>query len=270
VELFWSHDSARVESGEIGDRTHVGAFARVLPGARTGADCAILDHAFLGSGVQVGNRVTVGSGARLDGSLEIEDDVTIGPNVIFAADSAAPARTTVGRGASIGANATILPGVAIGERAVIAAGALIGVGEATASSQVRHAVLQPLPRFEDPRGTLAVGEVQTHVPFLIRRFFLIYDVLNCEVRGEHAHRQLHQFLVCIRGSCTVMADDGEHRQEFTLDSPDRGLYLPPLIWSVQHQHSPDAVLLVLASAPYDPADYVHDYRTFLDLVRHSR
>jgi hypothetical protein len=136
-----------------------------------------------------------------------------------------------------------------------------------AVSEVRGVVLQSLPRFEDLNGKLTVAEVQTHVPFLIRRFFLVYDVLGREARGEHAHRDLHQFLVCVRGSCVVVADDGEHRQEFTLDTPDRGLYLPPMTWSVQHRHSPDAVLLVLASAPYDPTDYVHDYRTFLDLVR---
>jgi UDP-2-acetamido-3-amino-2,3-dideoxy-glucuronate N-acetyltransferase len=37
------------------------------------------------------------------------------------------------------------------------------------------------------------------------------------------------------------------------------------VWAVQYQYSPDAVLLVLASDHYDPADYVRDYPSFLAL-----
>jgi UDP-2-acetamido-3-amino-2,3-dideoxy-glucuronate N-acetyltransferase len=45
-----------------------------------------------------------------------------------------------------------------------------------------------------------------------------------------------------------------------------GIYVPPLVWASQFQYDPDAVLLVLASHPYDPDDYVRDYGEFLDLV----
>jgi hypothetical protein len=135
------------------------------------------------------------------------------------------------------------------------------------TSPVRGVVLQLLPHYEDMRGALTVAEVQRHIPFPIERLFLVYDVSSCEVRGEHAHRRLHQFLICVRGSCAVVVDDGEHRQEYLLDSPARGIYVPPMTWSVQHKHSPDAVLLVLASAPYDPTDYIHDYETFQHVTR---
>jgi UDP-2-acetamido-3-amino-2,3-dideoxy-glucuronate N-acetyltransferase len=134
---------------------------------------------------------------------------------------------------------------------------------------VRGVVLQTLPRFEDRRGALAVAEIRQHIPFAVERLFLVYDVPGSDVRGEHAHRELHQFLICARGSCTVLVDDGEHRQEYLLDSPARGLYIPPMIWSVQHRHSADALMLVLASAAYDPEDYLHDYKTFQQLVRTS-
>jgi len=140
----------------------------------------------------------------------------------------------------------------------------------TISGPVRGVVFQTLPRFDDQRGALTVAEIRQHIPFAIERLFLVYDVPGSDVRGEHAHLNLHQFLVCARGSCTVLVDDGEHRQEFRLDSPDLGLYLPPMIWSVQHQHSRDAVLMVAASAPYDPADYIHDYDTFRQLARTSK
>jgi UDP-2-acetamido-3-amino-2,3-dideoxy-glucuronate N-acetyltransferase len=141
---------------------------------------------------------------------------------------------------------------------------------AEAEGAVRGVEFRTLPHFEDLRGALTVAEIGTHIPFAIERLFLVYDVHGREVRGEHAHRRLHQFLICTRGSCTVVADDGEHRQEYLLDLPTRGLYLPPMIWSLQHKHTPDAVLLVLASARYDPEDYIRDYDQFRELVREGR
>ena len=48
-----------------------------------------------------------------------------------------------------------------------------------------------------------------------------------------------------------------------LDAPELGLHIPPLIWAVQYKYSADAVLLVLASDHYDPADYIRDYDEFL-------
>jgi len=133
-------------------------------------------------------------------------------------------------------------------------------------SRVRGVTLYTLPRFEDARGVLTVADVRTHIPFAIERVFLVYDVRSAEVRGQHAHRTQHQFLICVRGSCVVLVDDGNRKQEFRLDAPTVGLYLPPMVWSLQHQHSPDATMLVLASAPYDPADYIRDYGTFLKLT----
>ena len=45
-----------------------------------------------------------------------------------------------------------------------------------------------------------------------------------------------------------------------------GLHIPPMIWAVQYRYSPDATLMVLASEPYDAADYIRDYDEFLKLV----
>jgi dTDP-4-dehydrorhamnose 3,5-epimerase-like enzyme len=127
-------------------------------------------------------------------------------------------------------------------------------------------VLQALPRFADSRGALTVAEVEEHIPFPVQRVFLVFDV-GSGVRGEHAHRTLEQFLICVHGSCAVTVDDGDRREEYLLDSPARGLYVPPMIWSVQHSHSRNAVLLVVASAHYDPGDYIRDYEEFRKLVR---
>jgi UDP-2-acetamido-3-amino-2,3-dideoxy-glucuronate N-acetyltransferase len=113
---------------------------------------------------------------------------------------------------------------------------------------------------------LSFGEVGKHLPFAPQRIFMVYGVPNKEIRGEHAHRELEQFLICVHGSCSVIADDGRTRREFRLDSPSKGLHLPARIWSVQYKQTHDAVLLVLASAGYDAADYIRDYGEFRRIV----
>jgi acetyltransferase-like isoleucine patch superfamily enzyme len=208
--------------------------------------------------------------------------------------------TVVKEGASIGANATILPGITIGRGAMVGAGAVVvasvppyavvagnparivsycdagpAVAEAAVrteaaragKSRVRGVFVERLAAVEDLRGKLVAAEIEAFLPFRVKRFFMVHGVPGREVRGQHAHRTCHQFLVCVRGTCRVIADDGTHRQEFLLDNPATGVYLPPKTWGVQYDYSADAVLLVLASHAYDPRDYIRDYEAFRKLVR---
>jgi acetyltransferase-like isoleucine patch superfamily enzyme len=295
------HAQALCESPHLGDGTRVWAFAHVLPGARIGRDCNICDHVFVENDVVLGDRVTVKCGVQLWDGLRVGDDVFIGPNATFTNDPSPrskqhrlPLVTAIASGASIGANATILPGMTIGTRAMVGAGAVVThpvparavvmgnpariVGyvdtqahpksqpaEASKRELPGGARLVPLGSFVDLRGTLSVAEVQGHVPFVPSRVFFVADVPGREVRGEHAHRKCQQFLICVRGTLSVIVDDGRTRHEVALDSPALGLFLPPLIWSVQYRFSEDAALAVLASDPYDAADYVRDYDEFLAL-----
>ncbi|KQV48157.1 isomerase [Pelomonas sp. Root1217] len=211
-------------------------------------------------------------------------------------------KTRVRAGASIGANATIQAGLTIGPGALVTDGAVVTrdvppraivagnpahivgyldtpevqvsgpaisahrLGDALPALQARGARLHALPKIVDLRGALSFGEIDAHLPFTPRRFFIVYDVPNEEVRGEHAHRACHQFLICVKGSCTIVLDDGEHRDELRLDSPKVGLHIPPMVWGIQYRFSPDAVLLVLASDTYDAGDYIRDYDDFLAAV----
>ena len=300
------HPNALVESVAIGERTRVWAFAHILPGAKVGADCNICDGVFIENDVVVGDRVTVKCGVQLWDGVTLEDDVFVGPNATFTNDPfprsrrrpPAFSRTLVRRGASIGANATILPGLVIGQDAIVGAGSVVtrdvpayavvmgnparvtrfaGADRLPSSTPaagqgvlpalgVRGAFLRRLPIVTDSRGSLTFGEVGQHLPFAVARFFVVSDVPSLEVRGEHAHKECHQFVVCLRGACAVTLDDGRHREEVLLDSQTLGLYLPPLIWSALYHYTPDAVLLVLASHTYSAADYIRSYDEFLRLV----
>ena len=114
---------------------------------------------------------------------------------------------------------------------------------------------------------LAVAEFDATWPFVPKRFFTVFNVPTRETRGEHAHRNCHQLLICAVGSCVVLLDDGKQRQELRLDRPELALYMRPMIWSTQYQYSPDAILLVFASEHYDPQDYIRTYDEFLTVVR---
>lgn len=83
---FFQHETALVESPNIGEGTRVWAYAHILPGARLGADCNICDHTFLENDVILGDRVTVKCGVQLWDGMRAEDDVFIGPNATFTND----------------------------------------------------------------------------------------------------------------------------------------------------------------------------------------
>jgi acetyltransferase-like isoleucine patch superfamily enzyme len=297
------HEKALCETDNIGPRTRIWAFAHVLPGATVGADCNICDNVFIENDVVVGNRVTVKCGVQLWDGVRLQDDVFVGPNATFTNDRFPRSRahldvypkTVVGAGASIGANATILPGLTIGRNAMIGAGSVItkdvppnaivlgnpgrivGYAGAEGSPTVvpsdwsdsevsENYRVHQLRKAVDMRGSLVAAEF-TDLPFVPRRTFVVYGVPSTEVRGEHAHRECEQFLVCLSGSVTVLADDGVERREFVLDDPSVGIHLKPMTWGTQYKYSPGAVLMVFASHEYDDADYIRDYDEFVQLAQ---
>ena len=155
-------------------------------------------------------------------------------------------------------------------RAVLAYPA-VPVASYFASLLIVHGVtLHYMPRFSDMRGALSVGDFAKDLPFAPQRYFLVFDVPTQETRGEYTHRGWHQLLLCVHGSVRVLADDGTHRGEYTLDSPSTAIHLPPMTWRTQYRYSRDAVLLVFASEAYDGDEYIGDYDAFLAEVRSLR
>ncbi|HWL01033.1 MAG TPA: FdtA/QdtA family cupin domain-containing protein [Microbacteriaceae bacterium] len=132
---------------------------------------------------------------------------------------------------------------------------------------VRGVRLVRLDRVDASNGSLTVAEHGRQVPFPVERIFTVFGVPEDEVRGTHAHRACHQFLIAAAGRVTAVVDDGERTAEVVLDRPEVGLYLPPLTWGGQRQYAPGTVLLVLASHPYDRADYIEDHDEFLRVAR---
>ena len=262
------------------------------------AHCLIESDVVLGDRVTVKSGVQLWDGLRVGDDVFIGPNASF-VNDLFPRSRQKLEQflvTTIHTGASIGAGAVVLPGLEIGRNAMVAAGAvvtrsvppnavvvgnpakIVGYVDATrgedasvasarpevgaSETRVSGVTLHRLPRVTDIRGSLTVGEFDRSIPFLPKRYFMVFDVPSSETRGEHAHKDCHQFLICVRGSCVVVADDGINRQEFLLDRQDLGIYLPPMVWGIQYKYSADAVLLVFASHYYDSADYIRDYSQF--------
>jgi len=262
-------------------------------------DVRVGDRVTVKCGVQLWN------GVELEDDVFIGPNVTF-TNDLFPRSRQPPstwARTRIEKGASIGANATILANTTIGQNAMVGAGAVVthpvppnsivvgnpakivgyvnaqggpapGAKEAYGptgpeASRVKGVQLIPLRYVPDLRGALSPGEFGRDIPFAPQRYFLVFDVPTAKTRGEHAHIECHQFLLAVKGSVSVVADDGEQREEFQLNRPNLGVYLPPMTWAIQYRYSADAVLLVFASHHYDAADYIRNYADFLARVRRA-
>ena len=122
-----------------------------------------------------------------------------------------------------------------------------------------------LPSLGDQRGGLVAIESNQSIPFEIKRLYYIFNTTN-QSRGFHAHIDLKQVAVCVKGSCRFILDNGHVREEVFLSSPTQGLYIEALTWREMHDFSDDCVLLVLASKHYDESDYIRDYQEFLKEV----
>ena len=277
-------------------QARIGAECNVCSHSFIENDVVIGDRVTIKCGVQLWDGLRVGDDVFIGPNVTFTNDAFPRSKK----HEAALLQTCIEVGASIGANATILPGLTIGRNSMIAAGAVVtrsvppnavvrgnparimGYVDAVTSPvesgpvlprpgvqrelRASGAVLLALPKVVDLRGALTFGEIGTHLPFEPKRFFVVYDVPSREVRGEHAHKRLHELLICLKGSCSVMVDDGRQRDEVVLDSPTIALHVPPGLWRVHYKYSPDAMLLSLCSDPYDADDYIRDYNEFLALA----
>lgn len=121
----------------------------------------------------------------------------------------------------------------------------------------------------DERGSLIAIEKGYNTPFEIKRVYYIFDTKQGVERGFHAHINLKQIAIVVKGSCTFVLDNGKKREEIKLDNPNQGLLIEGLIWREMKNFSSDSVLVVLASENYNENDYIRDYDEFLEYIKRS-
>lgn len=119
----------------------------------------------------------------------------------------------------------------------------------------------------DEYGRLVPIEARGEIPFDIKRAYYIFNVPNRIRRGFHAHRELHQVLICVKGTLKILVKTPSEEKIVELNDPSEGLYIGPMVWREMYDFSEDAVLLVLASDHYNECDYERNYDKYLEMAK---
>ena len=120
------------------------------------------------------------------------------------------------------------------------------------------------PIHKASNGDIIVMENED-VPFSIARVFVVQGSKGA-IRGQHAHKECSQVLVCSNGHIDVVCDDGKKTKNYSLNSPNIGLFIPPGIWS-QQSYKESSAATVLCDQKYNEAEYIRIYDEFVDYVR---
>jgi dTDP-4-dehydrorhamnose 3,5-epimerase-like enzyme len=115
-----------------------------------------------------------------------------------------------------------------------------------------------LTTHKEDRGSLTVAD-ESNIPFEIKRVFYIHNVPEGTNRGGHAHKQCEQIFITISGRVDIVINK---ERRYTLDKPDKGLYIPAGLWDDLENIEKDTVILVLCSRPYEEEDYIKNYEDF--------
>lgn len=125
----------------------------------------------------------------------------------------------------------------------------------------------PLQVHGDERGSLIAIEETKNIPFNIKRIYYMFNTQQGIHRGFHAHKELIQVAIPVKGSCKFLLDDGVEKVNIVLDDPALGLLIEPMIWHEMYEYSEDCVLMVIASDSYDECDYIRNYDDFIKSVK---
>ncbi|KHT20418.1 MULTISPECIES: sugar 3,4-ketoisomerase [Pectobacterium] len=122
----------------------------------------------------------------------------------------------------------------------------------------------------DERGSLVALEKGKNIPFEIKRVYYMFNTKEEVRRGFHAHRQLKQVVIAVRGSCRFLLDDGVEKISVLLDNPAQGLLIESFMWREMYDFSDDCVLMVLADSLYDESDYIRNYDEFISMTKSEK
>ena len=124
-----------------------------------------------------------------------------------------------------------------------------------------------LPKILDKRGNLSFFENSNQIPFDIKRTYWIYDVPGGELRGSHAFKKSHEFIIALSGSFDIVLNDGDKEIKYSLNRSYYGLYVPNLLWRRIENFSTNSLALIVSSISYDEKDYIRNYNEFLKVKK---
>lgn len=122
--------------------------------------------------------------------------------------------------------------------------------------------------FTDERGQLIPFEFD-QLPFEPKRIFIVKDVPKGSTRGNHAHYNTQQFLVCLSGRIKVYTFNKFEHFKYIILTPGDSYLIPTMCWDNQTFMDDNSVLLVFCDTKYNKKDYITDYNKFCQIFKKS-
>jgi len=102
--------------------------------------------------------------------------------------------------------------------------------------------------FPDDRGNINIAEFDKDFNFDVKRIYYLTGMSEETKRGEHAHLELNQFMLCLAGSFDIELDNGFKKQKIKMTNNSKALIVRDLVWREMTNFTPNAVMLGLNSA----------------------
>lgn len=130
-------------------------------------------------------------------------------------------------------------------------------------------MINKLKIFSDRRGGDLIPIEFKNLNFIPKRIFTVSDVPANAIRGEHAHYETTQLLICVKGRILVGLDDGVNRTE-TIIKKGESIFIDKMIWDYQQFLTGDDFMTVICSTNYDLNDYILDKEEFYKIIKNKK
>lgn len=125
---------------------------------------------------------------------------------------------------------------------------------------------------DSDRGKLTAINL-TNIDFIPKRLFIVDNVPQNGVRGEHAHLLDHQILYCLSGSLSInkiyKLNNNIINETIILNRGDK-CQIPSLTWTSIKFIDPHSSLLCLCSEIYDENEYIRNFDKFIRIINNDK
>ena len=125
--------------------------------------------------------------------------------------------------------------------------------------------LKEVSYFHAETGTLSVIEYGQSIEFEIKRVFTLNRFKKNSIRGQHAHKELKQVIVCSSGSFDIELDDGKNKETITLSDNGKCLFIRGMFWRVMRNFTKECVITVLCDREYRFDTVIDCYDEFIEM-----
>lgn len=109
-------------------------------------------------------------------------------------------------------------------------------------------------------------ELKDYISFEPKRIYCISKPTGNT--GQHCHLKEEELFIMAAGSCTMIIDRGNGKEDIKLKSPTDAVYVGPYVWHGFKDMSADAIIVAVSSTNYSPDrhDYIEDYDQYKDII----